>query len=424
MTLSEDFDAFMINVVQLNEGRLNRLQGHVDSLETFISEDDIFSDLFRDVIPAGSWAHGTIIKPVDSNDEFDADLLVYLNEHDEWSPKDYIENLYSRFMNNGNYSDKVSRKTRCLRVNYAGDFHVDLVPYLERPTGHFITNRSEPQEEGRYELSNPEGFNEWMEGKDRATSGHFREIIQLLKYLRDYKNTFTCKSIILTTLTGNAVNSIEAALFPQNFVDLPTAFVWVLERLSQSLPATMPAVLDPAGTGDNFSDRYADDWNYENFRTRISGYASSAREALDETDTDSSAALWQGIFGTDFRREPRVAAAGLSLRSDDRGPDEKFIDEPPFGFPIRIDDSVKVKLTGRCTGFTIQGIQKKNGFRQFDLPRNGNRVGKKRSLRFQVKTDAVAPYEIYWKVRNRGQEALDAGQLRGEITEGWSCPAS
>jgi len=53
--------------------------------------------MFVEMIPAGSWAHRTIIKPVDENDEFDADVLLSLEERDDCLPKDYIQGLYSAF---------------------------------------------------------------------------------------------------------------------------------------------------------------------------------------------------------------------------------------------------------------------------------------------------------------------------------------
>lgn len=40
--------------------------------------------------PQGSWAHKTIIKPVDKG-EFDADLLVYVHPVQGWTAATYIE---------------------------------------------------------------------------------------------------------------------------------------------------------------------------------------------------------------------------------------------------------------------------------------------------------------------------------------------
>ncbi len=68
------------------------------------------------------------------------------------------------------------------------------------------------------------------------------------------------------------------------------------------------------------------------------------------------------------------------------------------------------------TGLKVGQVYRRNGFRQFTLAKNGNRVPKNRSIRFTATTNVPAPYEMYWKVRNGGSEAgAVAGGLRGEI---------
>ncbi len=417
MKFAADFESFLITNVNLNQSRLDLLQQRVDSIEAFIESDATFSDLFIDVIPTGSWSHRTIIKPVCSDDEFDADILLYVEERGDWLPKDYIEQLYSTFHASGVYESLAKRKTRCVRIDYAGDFHIDVVPYMERDGSHFITNCLEPADEGRFEASDPEAFSSWIDDRQRISNGKFIKVVRLLKYLRDYKNTFSCVSIILTTLLGNEVNEIEAAYSPQLHADLPSALVTVLERLAASLPITMPAVMDPAGTGDNFTDRYGDSWNYENFRACVIMYADKARKAYDETDRDASIGLWREVFGDGFKPGALESAAKLApLSTAVPCPGEKFIDRD-LGFPIMLDPKTKVRIVGRCVGLRVDaGKTLRRGFRQFELARSG-RVPKNRSLRFDAETTAVPPYTVYWKVRNGGSEAADVDELRGEITE-------
>jgi hypothetical protein len=418
MKFSDDFESFLRVEVNLSPGKLDKLQEKVDALESFIAGCDTFSEAFLDVIPAGSWAHRMIIRPVMENDEFDADILLYIKEQPGWLPKDYIEELYASFRGNGHYRSIAQRKKRCVRINYAGDFHVDVVPYLERFGSHYITYRLEPEGEGRFELSNPEAFTEWIEERQRYTNGNFIKVVRLLKYLRDFKNNFTCVSIILTTLLGNEVNEIDASANPDLYPDVPSTLVTLLEKLGDSLPLTMPAVMDPAGTGDNFSDRYKVDWNYENFRNWIIYYGDKARQALDETGRDKSIALWREIFGGSFKPgalESVASMAPLSASVPCRG--EQFIDKPPFGYPVKLDSRWSVRVTAHCTGLKAGQWSRRTGFRQFNLASRGNRVPKNRSLKFTASTNVPAPYTVYWKVRNGGSEAAGRDELRGEIRQ-------
>ncbi len=421
MKFTADFESFLRTEVNLNQTRIDRLQQSVGAIESFVAAHETFVDLFLDVIPAGSWAHRTIIKPVATNDEFDADVLLYVKEQTDWQPKDYIDNLYTAFRSSDVYRAKAERKTRCVRIDYAGDFHVDVVPYLERWDKHYITNRVEPADEGRFELSDPEAFSAWIDERQRATNGTFVKAVRLLKYLRDYKNTFTCKSIILMTLLGNEISPIVASLNPSQYADVPTTLNTLLQRLAASLPEQMPAVLDPAGTGDNFTDRYKDEWNYTNFRDKVILYADKVKQAYEETDDrDKSIRLWQDVFGAGFKPGALVKAASLAPFSAGLPwSGEQFINQAPYNYPINIDPSARVHIVARCTGLRVGQVTRRNGFQQFELAKRGNRVPKNRSLQFTARlTNVALPYRLFWKVRNGGDEAANLQALRGEITEG------
>src|SRR5664280_3200678 len=107
MKFAADFDSFLRLEVNLNQSRLDKLEGRVDAVSDFLADHDDFADAFIDTIPAGSWAHRTIIKPVQANDEFDGDVLLYLKEQPDWLPKDYVENLYAAFRSSGVYKSMV-----------------------------------------------------------------------------------------------------------------------------------------------------------------------------------------------------------------------------------------------------------------------------------------------------------------------------
>jgi hypothetical protein len=92
-----------------------------------------------------------------------------------------------------------------ITTSVSGDCHVDLVPYVhafgwfER---HEIANRAE----NRFEEVNPRGLTDWMRRQDRLAGGNLRKTIRLLKYLRDYKETFAVPSVILTVIVGGRVS--------------------------------------------------------------------------------------------------------------------------------------------------------------------------------------------------------------------------
>lgn len=156
MQLNAYFKHFLENTVNLNQSRIDDLDDRVLAITNYLEAEATLGPIVIDLIPQGSYAHKTIIKPVKRRD-FDADVLLQLTEQTGWEPKDYIAELYAAFRRSSVYHDLVDRKTRCVTVDYADDFHIDVVPYLERGgAGHYITNRHD----NIFELTNPEGFND------------------------------------------------------------------------------------------------------------------------------------------------------------------------------------------------------------------------------------------------------------------------
>jgi hypothetical protein len=401
------FDDFMKNHINLAETRIDRLDGHVSAVHTFLSggSGDI-AEKFVSLMPQGSYAQGTIINPVANNDEFDADVLLQLEEIDGWDAEDYVESVYHRFRESGTYRDKVSRRTRCVVVNYAGDFHMDVVPYLIRAGDAYITNRRD----NVFERTNPEGFNEWLDGQNRVTGGQLVKVIRLGKYLRDFKNTFSVPSVILSILLGQRVSSTALWSDPDHYKNLPTALVNVFADLSAylQLNPVMPYIEDPSCAGESFNHRWQQGL-YENFCNQIKTYATWMREAYDETNREASYEKWQRVFGSEFG----AVLAGVSLAAS--APDRTGVAtaqdiQADLGIPIQLDPSVSVRLIGRVRSAGV--------LRAYDLPQRGNSVGKNRTIDFSIANCTVRePYDIYWKVRNTGREAADANALRGQIKQ-------
>jgi hypothetical protein len=420
MKFVNDFNTFLRLNVNLDKSRIETLESRVASIESFLAAHETFNECFLDVIPTGSWAHRTIIRPVRSNDEYDADILLHLEEMPDWNPKDYIDRLYSAFASSGTYDSKAKKMTRCVRIDYAGDVHVDVVPYLARLGSHVIANRKEPVPTGRFEASNPEAFAAWVDERQRLTRGHFIKVVRLVKFLRDHKDTFSCKSIILTTLLGNLIQPYEETEATTLYSDVPTSLTTLMTRLADSLPASMPAIYDPAGTGDNFSERYRDDWNYDNFRAQMRYYAEKIDRAYRTVDATESTLLWREVFGDQFRASDEASASAITkstLSAAVRASGEQFIHESPFSMVVALKPGATLRITARCTGLKTGAYYRRKGFQQYDLARRGNRVKKNRSLKFTATTN-VPGATLYWKVRNGGAEAASvSGGLRGEIRQ-------
>ncbi|MCC4907751.1 cyclic GMP-AMP synthase DncV-like nucleotidyltransferase [Microbacterium sp. cx-59] len=406
MKLIKHFDAFLVNKVNLGDGRIKQLDERVNAITNFVQTgEDAFAANFIDILPQGSYAHRTIINPVRANDEFDADLLLEMNEIEDWEAEDYVQELYTVFRNSSTYRDMVSRHDRCIRIDYANEFHIDLVPYMERHDAHYITNRAENQ----FELSNPEGYNEWLVGQNKLASGRLVKVIRLMKYLRDFKDTFSCKSVILSILLGNSVSEAAAWGDDSLYTDVPTALKNIVGALDDYLQNNelMPSIDDPSEPTENYNHRWDQD-EYANFRTKIHVYRGWIDEAYDEEDADESKVKWRRLFGEKFgtydTTVKKASEAHLGIPGV-RNTDETL--ESRWGIRTRLDGRYRARIIGR--------VAKRRGFREYELGKYGNVVPRNSSINFRVQHDVPAPSDVYWKVRNTGEEAIGADCIRGQV---------
>ena len=291
------FQDFLSKEVNLNETRLQRLNSSSSAVNTFLSGN---LDLYKKTERQGSYGLKTIIKPVGTR-EYDADLLLYMTHNEDKEPKDYINDVYDCLKGNDNYKDKVHRRTRCVYIDYAGDFHLDLVPcitqqdWFTQEEKYYICNNKENE----FEHTDGTGYRDWFNEKTRITSGNLKRVTRLLKFLRDHKGNFSVKSILLTTLIGNSVYTNDEG--GEDFKDIPTSLKTISNRINHFLQTNvwMPQICNPVLQGEFFT-RHWDQEKYCHFREMFNLYNTKINEAFDAKDHNTSVKKWRELFGDNF----------------------------------------------------------------------------------------------------------------------------
>lgn len=314
------FDTFLKDTVNLSQFNIDTLSGRVDSIYSALKADEDHGHRFKKKIPQGSWPQETIIKPQNGN-AFDGDFMVQMTEDPDWAYdlKKYGDTIYKILDNKAPYKDMPhGRKCRCVYVNYANNaMHVDIVAFVLRADGtQWIINR----DDGVWERTDTDGFTSWMKKQDKIAGGHLREVIRIMKYLRDHKNSFIgTKSILLTTLLGERVEDYHKIFDTGYYADLPTALVHIVCDLDEWLQARpyKPTMLDPSGSGTNFDHRWSQE-TYAYFRKRINVHAAEMKAAFEETDHDESLKKWQALFGDGFKA-PKASTSASKFGSTGTG---------------------------------------------------------------------------------------------------------
>ena len=285
------FQKFLSEEVDLNQTRLQRLHDSSSAMDTYLKSN---LELFEKTERQGSYGLKTIIKPVGTR-EYDADMLLYMTYKDDKEPKDYISDVYNCLRANDNYKDKVHRRTRCVYIDYAGAFHLDLVPCITQQDKFFICNNKENE----FEVTDGTGYRDWFNEKTRITNGNLKRVTRLLKFLRDHKGNFSVKSILLTTLIGISVYASDK--WGENFKDIPTALKTISNRINSFLQANvlMPEICNPVLSTESFT-RHWDQDKYTHFREMFNLYNGKINDAFDAKDHNTSVKKWRELFGDSF----------------------------------------------------------------------------------------------------------------------------
>ena len=307
MKHNEEFADFLRDHVNLNQGRIEELDQHVKAVTSYLRNN---LPGFRRVEYQGSRALGTIIRPVKDRHEFDADLLVIVDKDGD-APKPYSDTLWGTLKGSDRYKEKIELWNRCVKVKYQGQCHLDLVPCVEDDGKQFVC----PRNDDELEETDGTGFRDWFNDQNRITQGNLKRTVRLLKFLRDHKGNFSVPSVILTALAGEAIETEDAESDEVN--TMADTVATVLTRIDERLQECdeIPVIANPANPDLIFNTHWEDN-QYQNFRRLMGVYASTARQALEETDKDKSIATWQKLFGEDFK--PRNGSSNSGSQHQQR----------------------------------------------------------------------------------------------------------
>jgi hypothetical protein len=306
------FNRFVGDVLPLDPARVDRINGAWVRLHNLISGDSAFAQHRAEMIVQGSYASGTAIRPVRAADEFDVDVVVKLTLPASWSSTDTLDWLAGRLAQDGVLRPRLTQHPRCVRVSYAGDFHVDVVPARRARTTSPISGASVlarlkvPDRAGGWRFSNPDGFVRWCAAQNRRTGGDFVRLVMMLKRWRDNgtADKRRVKSIVFTTLIGQSVPAWRlTGTSRRPDADVLVATLRTLGTRLRSFQG-VPIVLNPSQRTENLSRT----WTQRDFQSFRKDVRDAHRLAIQLHNGEDPEA-WQILFGATFPKTPQNRAS-------------------------------------------------------------------------------------------------------------------
>ncbi|MDQ0230941.1 SMODS domain-containing nucleotidyltransferase [Metabacillus malikii] len=293
MKLNDHFKKFVGNI-SLNPTRVEQIDRAVRNWEKKFKGDEEIKDHFISYFTQGSYSTDTGVRPK-SREEFDVDVVLVLDIVENDDPKENLHWIKDRIKSYSGFENRVKVKDRCVRIEYAKEFHVDVVPAFQYENHIKIPSRKE----GEWVETNPEGFTEWCNNINDESDKYFSQTVKILKHWRDEKvgEDTAPKSILLTTLVGNA--HIKKPSIAETLVETLKVMVVDVNSLVSELEndEDVPWVDNPSLEDENLARTWSK-LKAQRFLKKLTTLRDDCQDALDEKDKDKSIEKWQAIFGS------------------------------------------------------------------------------------------------------------------------------
>ena len=190
MKHTQFFNDFLNDEVNLNQSRLDRLNTSVKAISEFLSQN---LSSYIEVERQGSYALRTSHQTYQGRAKnMMPDVLLYMKYDRTKEPKDYISELYKCLKENEVYAEKARRKTRCVVLDYANDFHLDIVPCVPKNDDddeQYICNN----ETNKFEPTDGTGYRDWFNDKNSVTHGNLKRVYKALEVSQRPQGQFHCE---------------------------------------------------------------------------------------------------------------------------------------------------------------------------------------------------------------------------------------
>lgn len=284
-----------------------------------IQNDTAFQYIPLSIYPQGSFRLKTTVKPY-NDEEYDLDFVAEISSKSSMTPKQLYDHIYRILKNDGTHNEMVEQKSRCIRVNYANDFHLDIMPgkLINESTHEIIVPDKELQ--NWYHHSNPIGFANWFEHQARtrillemsamqrsdfdvqkvseqeiaSKLEPLRRAVQLVKRYRDIycdKNgTEPVRSIVICTLMGQVSSySGDTLKIIQNFCDY-------VNKLIANNPIIPFDVKNPV-VDEILTEKWHEGNNYQDFVAMMKSLTEDVINLRSYSYNSDANALIKKMFG-------------------------------------------------------------------------------------------------------------------------------
>ena len=275
--------------IALSSGKKESLRKSRDAIRKRIRK--YFREVLKVLVPKfqgqGSYSMRTMINPIDG--ECDIDDGVYLQHLDEYDidnwPTPATVHQWLLKATEAHTNEKSIDKQTCVRVRFAGKYHVDLPGYGTLNNDYLLADNGPKG----WRVSDPKAITDWFLKQE---GDQLRRIVRYLKAWADFQHGRIGKlpsGLILTVLAAHHIQVDD-----RDDISLSKT----ITAISNSVNPVF-IVYNPVDGSEELTERLSEEQKVR-FQDAIKSFAGDAVFAIDTDDPEKASKLWRRQFGDRF----------------------------------------------------------------------------------------------------------------------------
>lgn len=342
-------------------------------------------------LQVGSYGRYTAINGISDLD------MLYIMPKREWD--NYKNGGQSKLLSDSaaairaRYPKTTVRVDRLVVQAIYSNFRVEAQPVFEQDDGSF--KYPDTYNGGAWKITKPREEIQAMSEFDTQKNKNLRRLCKMARAWKN-KHGVGIGGLLIDTLAHNFLKSTsyydDKSYLYYDFMSRDF-FEYLSELPKQDYYAAL-------GSGQRVKVK-------KNFQRKAKKAHKLCLKAIEAEGKDNQNDKWRAVYGRLFPAAEKVQKATLAERAGHTVHMTEEFAEDVFA-AIDIRNNIRIECQVEQNGFRPTSLRDMLSNRTFLMPL-------KKLTFFIAETDIPEPYSLFWKVLNRGQEAIDRDCIRGQI---------
>ncbi|WP_156180898.1 CBASS cGAMP synthase [Desulfovibrio sp. TomC] len=285
-------DNSFLNKISLSKGKIDQLivsrNNLRERIRTFLENKNVNSPKFY---RQGSYAHGTLTKPLDGDYDIDDGIYIDLSGFESEPSTRTVHNWIAEAVEGYTNTSPIDKEP-CVRAIFKAGYHVDL-PVYKIVSSNGSNSYNLAKKSAGWVQSDPRAMNDWFQKKVNESSYQLRRLTKYFKAWKDYQQSKSGikmpSGLTLSILVGE-----EFCSDPREDVSFLETSRAIYARLSES-----DAIWKPYEPTENMRE-YLTDNQFDNFKTSLLKIVDIESKTILEDSSEKAAEEWRKILGDRF----------------------------------------------------------------------------------------------------------------------------